>query len=257
MRVPFTAVACACAVAPTAVAGVVIDDPSFFDDIEHTLLDFETKGDGSLVDLPFLGRQVFSGSEYNNFGVNLQTRDSLSSGMKWIDTPPPNADTILGGGIGDSLDAVGSWPTAIGGGDDWTITFSVPVHAVGIGVVQAGWGFTGPAGDRVILKELQTHMRAFSAGGRILGEAVFYGDLVDGGFGGPFLGGDFGEEFDAFPFGFLGVFSPDRPIDHVRFTHGVDAGVIFDDLHFSALPAPGPGAALALTALSAGLRRRR
>jgi len=251
MRVPFTAVACACAVAPTAVAGVVIDDRSFFHDIEHTLLNFETKGDGSRVDLPFVGMETFGPDEYSEYGV------TFPQGGAWGNFPPPNADTILGGGIGDSLDAVGSWPTAIGGGDDWTITFSVPVHAVGIGVVQAGWGFTGPAGDRVILKELQTHMRAFDKHGLLLGEAVFWGDLVDGGFGGPFLGGDFGEEFDAFPFGFLGVFSPDRPIDHVRFTHGVDAGVIFDDLHFSALPAPGPGAALALTALSAGLRRRR
>jgi len=167
--------------------------------------------------------------------------------------PPPNPLC----GICQSLGAVGSPVTAISGGDDWTITFSVPVHAVGIGVVQGGWGFTGPAGDRVILRELQTHMRAFDKHGLLLGEAVFWGDLVDGGFGGPFLGGSFGEEFLNNPFAFLGVFSPDRPIDHVRFTHGVDVGVIFDDLHFSALPAPGAGTAIWLCALSTGLRRRR
>jgi len=257
MRILFFIAVCVCASASHAFAsGVVIDDRSFFDGIETTFLDFETKGDGSPVDLPFLGRELFRDTEYNNFGVDFESRDPNSFGMKWIDTPPPSADTILGGGIGDSLDAVGSWPTAIGGGRDWTMTFSVPVHAVGIGVVQGNWGT--PSNFDPPEEELQTRMRAFDAHGRLLGEVFFWDDLVDGGFGGAFAGGFFGEEFQKNPFGFLGIFSPDSPIASVQFTHSASiAGVIFDDLFFSALPAPGAGAALVLTALGAGLRRHR
>jgi len=254
MRPLFFAAVCACALPAPAALGAfsVIDDRSFFDGIEHTFLDFETKGDGSPVDLPPLGGQLFSPTEYNNFSVNFQSNDSDSFGMAWSNFPPPNPLC----GICQSIGAVGSPVTIIGGGGNWTMTFSVPVHAVGIGVVQGAWGT--PSNFDPPEKELQTRMRAFSAGGRILGEVFFWGDLVDGGFGGAFAGGFFGEEFQKNPFGFLGIFSPDSPIASVQFTHSASiAGVGFDDLHFSALPAPGAGATLALTTLGAGVRRRR
>jgi len=250
----FAAALCACApAAPPAFAGFVIDDRSFFDGIDHTLLDFETKGDGSPVDLPPLGAQLFSPTEYNNFGVDFESRDPHSFGMGWGNFPPPNPLC----GICQSIGAVGSPVNVISGGNDWTMTFSVPVHAVGIGVVQGGWGVGGPSDDRRIMKDLQTRMRAFSADGTLLGEVFFWEDLVDGGFGGPWKDGFFGEEFLSNPFGFLGIVSPDTPIAQVEMTHGVPNGVLFDDLRFSALPAPGPGAALTLAALGMGLRRRR
>jgi len=248
MRVPLFAAACVCALsAPDAFGGFgVIDDRSFFDGIPRTFLDFETRDDGSSLDLPLLGGELFSDTEYNNLGVNFQSNDSNSFGMGWNNIPLSPLRPFS-----QSLDAVGSAPIAISGGNNWTMTFTAPVHAVGIGVVQSGWA--GPP----IEKQHQTKMTAFDSEGNVLGEVFFWGDLVDGGFGGPFLGGDFGDEFVANPFGFLGIFSPDTPIATVQLTHSVGTGVIFDDLHFSALPAPGPGAALALTALGMGLLRRR
>jgi len=242
MRVPLFAAACVCALsAPDAFGGFgVIDDRSFFEGIEHTFLDFETKGDGSPVDVPLLGSQSFNDNEYAGYGVNF------TPGVGWLNFPLSPLRPIS-----QSLDAVGSAPTAIGGGGDpWGFSFTVPVHAVGIGIVQGGWA--GPP----IEKQHQTKMTAFDSEGNVLGEVLFWGDLVDGGFGGPFLGGDFGDEFVANPFGFLGIFSPDTPIARVEFSNFVSF-TIQDDLFFSALPAPGPGAALALTALGMGLRRRR
>jgi len=252
MRVPLFAAACVCALSASGAFGAfgVIDDRSFFDRIDHTFLDFETRDDGSPLDLPFLGGELFSPTEYNNFGVNFKSNDSHASGIAWSNFPPPTFGGPVNaeGTIGDSLDAVGSWPTAIGGGKDWTVTFSVPVHAIGISVVQGVWA--GPP----IEKQHQTKMTAFDREGNVLGEVFFWGDLVDGGFGGIWKDGAFGDQFLKNPFGFLGVFSPDTPIARVRFT---TPGAIFDDLHFSALPAPGPGATLALTTLGAGVRRRR
>ena len=58
----------------------------------------------------------------------------------------------------------------------------------------------------------------------------------------------------AIRYGFLG-YASDVPIGRVEFTNTTFA--IFDDLHFSAVPAPGAGAVFGLLTLGALARRRR
>jgi hypothetical protein len=228
----------------SAPAAVIIKDRSFFANKPHTFLDFETKGDGSPVDLPFLGAELFPPDEYSHFGVLFH------DGVGRQNLPLPQAGGVLfpEGTIGDALDAVGSWPTAIGSiNATWNLEFLIPVHAFGIGVVQDGF----PAGPPDPI--LTSTITAFDAAGDVLGVVRFWDDMIQGGFGGPYGGGVFGDDVLQYQYGFMGLVS-NTPIARIEFTH-TDFS-IFDDLHFSAVPAPGAGVVFVMAGALA-LRRRR
>jgi hypothetical protein len=227
-----------------AHAAFVIDDRAYFAGIEHTMLDFETNGDGAPVVLPDLGSQYFRKDEYAGAGVRFE------DGVAWSRFRAPSFGSQLfpNGGVGDALDAVGSWPTAIGSAEStWGIDFTTEVHAVGIGVVQSGFpGIPDPI--------LTTTLTAFGADGSELGVVRLWDRFIDGGFGDAYLGGAFGEEYRQYSFGFLGLVS-ETPIARVEFSWA--AFSIFDDLHFSAIPAPGAGVTLGVVGLLGVGRWRR
>jgi len=234
-------VAFALALCAGADGAFTIGDRSFFNGKEHVFLDFETRGDGSPVGLGFKQARLMPTDEYAAFGV------LFTSQWGWADigTPPdPNASQAL------AVDAVGSWPTVIGGpGDTYRIDFTTPVHAFGIGVVQQGFADQGEPSA-----EFTSTITAFNADGEILGIVRLWEDLIDGGAGGAYAGGEYGEEWRIFTYGFLGL-ATEEPIAMLEFTNVRDS--IFDDLHFSAVPAPGAGAAFGLLGLGALARRRR
>jgi len=230
----------ALALAASAQAGV-IGDRSFFAGIEHTFLDFETRGDGSPIGLGFKEALRIPADEYEVQGIRF------GDPVSWQDIgTPPNS----GGSVPDAVDAVGSWPTVIGGGfEGFAIEFLVPVRAFGIGVVQQGFiGFEEPSLDTT------TRITAFDAAGEVLGETRLWLDTIDGQTGGLYAGGAYGDEWRTFPYGFLGL-ATEEPIARIEFNMSWQS--VFDDLHFSAIPAPGAGAAFALLGLGALTRRRR
>jgi len=228
----------------------VISDRSFFSGVEHTFLDFETRGDGSPIvyDVPTV--EAFGAFEYADFGVIFEGVAGEVDGGGWFNAPPPAFGTPLfpDGTRGDALDAVGSWPIAIAGPiGGWRLRFTQPVRAVGLGAVLTS--FTNEPSLENTIK-----LFAYDAAGNLLDSTALWEDQIDGGFGGPYANGAFGDEWDQINYGFLGMFA-DTPIDHLVISGTSFA--FFDDLHFSAVPAPGAGAAFALLGLGALTRRRR
>jgi len=70
-----------------SVQAGVISDRSFFSGIEHTLLDFETRGDGSDVGLGFAEALVIPPDEYLAQGIRFHNL------VAWGDFhPEPNPD---------------------------------------------------------------------------------------------------------------------------------------------------------------------
>jgi len=237
--------ALACATA--APGAFVIDDRSFFNGLEHTFVDFETDGDGADLELGFLEARRQRMDEYASLGFVYDDR-----GVAWTDTPPPTADAGIPpeGGIGDAHQAMGSLQVAIGGTTiaGWAIHFTTPVHAIGIGLAQKRFPASNEPNPLIT-----STIRAFNAGGDELGVVRFWGDLIDGQFGFVWAELD-GEEWRSFTYGFMGL-ATSEPIARLEFEHVQNS--IFDDLHFSAIPAPGAGAAFALLGLGALVRRRR
>jgi len=232
----------ASAASPVAQGAFIVDDRSFFAGEEHVFLDFETRGDGSPVDLGFKEARLMPSDEYSAFGVRFVTQ------WAWGDmgTPPDeNASDS------SAVDIVGSWPTVIGGTSGGTerIEFTTPVHAFGIAVVQLGFADWGEPSA-----EFTSTIRAFNADGDVLGVVRLWDELIDGQIGNTYAGGEYGDQWKNFLYGFLGL-ATDEPIAMLEFTNVRDS--IFDDLHFSAVPAPGGGAAFGLLALGALARRRR
>lgn len=230
--------------APSVRGAFVVDDPSYFAGKDHVFLDFETRGDGSPVGLGFKEARLLTEDEYAALGVRFPS-DPAQWAWAHIGTPPdPNASRAL------AVEAVGSWPTVIGGiGDTARIVFTAPVRSFGIGVVQQGI-----PGDGEPAPEVMTTITAFNADGDELGVVRLWDSLIDGGTGGVHAGGIYGEEWRLFTYGFLGL-ATDEPIAMLEFTNARDT--IFDHLHFSAIPAPGAGAAMGLLGLGALVRRRR
>jgi len=225
----------------------VIDDRSFFDGLEHTFLDFETRGDGTPL-APLIPPNDSAGmpsDEYAGSGI-------LFDGpfVSWGRVPPPEPILFPEGNRSDALEAAGSLSLYFGGGsqtESFSILFTEPVRAVGMAIIQQGFRGGAPSIHRTSI------ISAYGQDGALLGELRFWGDLIDGGTGGVLAGGIFGDEFQQFQYGFVG-FASETPIARLELD---EIGAVFDDLHFSAVPAPGAGAAFALLGLGALARRRR
>jgi len=229
-----------------APAAFVIKDRSFFNGLEHTFLDFETDGAGNDLPLGFhaaLQRQ----DEYASRGFVYDERQ-----VHWRETPVPGADLGLPpeGNLGDAHQAMGSRRVAIGGATaaGWSINFTEPVRAFGLGIVQARFPFGEP--DPI----LTSTIRAFNADGEEIGVVRFWDDLIDGQFGSVWTEFE-GEPLRDFLYGFMGL-ATSEPIARLEFDE-TNFQSLYDDLHFSAIPAPGAGAVFALLGLGALTRRRR
>jgi hypothetical protein len=231
-----------CFAAPTARAAFVIDDRSWFSGRDHVFIDFESRGDGTPLDLFTDDVILLPSDEYAAHGFRFVSQFAWSH----AGTPPdPNAS------FSNAVDAAGSWPTIVSGFDDgWAIEFVTPVRAFGLGLVQGGFANEGgpPSEDAT------STITAFDAQGAMLGQVTLWLDTLDGGFGPIYGGGVYGDQWRTFNHGFLGL-ATDEPIARLEFTNVRDS--IIDDLHFSAVPAPGAGAALGLGVMGAAVRRRR
>lgn len=104
-------------------AGIILYDQAFFDTIPHTLIDFETDGDGNPIVPGYWTRWTLPADEYASQGI-LFDQD-----IRWVDDQSPFFDAAQE--IGGS--PVISFPGAIN--DDITIDFLVPTRAFGMWVV--------------------------------------------------------------------------------------------------------------------------
>ena len=225
----------------------VIDDPSFFQNINHTLIDFETFGDGTPILLPHLGfASITNEDEYLSQGI----RFDLTKPVAWADTATPTccSTTFPNGSFGDAAAAVGAGEVVVGQASNelgFSIIFVQPVYSFGMHVVT-----TQQFGDLSI----DPTILAYDSSGNLLGEISLTGNLVDGAFG-PLLDDGTTQEF-LNQYGFLGLWS-DTPIARIEGDLRFQPAV-FDNLHFSTDPIPAPGVmTLALPMVGACARRRR
>ena len=228
-----------------ASGAFVINDRSFVDAINHAVLDFESRGDGTALNL-FPGQSVLIPSdEYASAVIRFKTP------FAWGHIgAPPSDNPDFTGGASEAVDAAGSWPTIIGGaGDAWTIEFTKPTLAFGAAVVQLGFADSSAPSE-----DVTTTIDAFSASGELLGSVTLWIDTVDGGFGGPYAGGRYGDEWSEFSYGFVGL-AADEPIARIELRNVFNS--ILDDFHISEVPSPGTTSAFALLSVSVLARRRR
>jgi len=156
----------------------VVTDRSFFDPLPSTTIDFETRGDGTRIQLGAGDSEFLPSGEYAAWGVTFGTD------IQWVND---------GGVDFDAAQAIGGSPEIAipGSSDSFTMFFDVPVRAFGFWVVNNRTFSTDP------------QFEAFDASGASLGIAVFNEDLIDGVIG-------------VAEYGFMGIASPDTPIASVR-----------------------------------------
>lgn len=208
--------------AGAAANATIITDAAFFPPIPHTLISFENDGAGNAISLLNAATQAMPANAYDNLGVSF----TASSGMRWTNDGNSlfDAAQLSGGSPANSIPS-----TFV---NNFTITFSVPVRAFGMLVVNNR--LRDPIGPTFFIRDTQGNMID-----TLTFDSIFYD-------------GQFGNANTVADFGFLGA------------TYGVDIGsieitkthAIFDDLRFSAIPAPGPIALTGLAILAAARRRR-
>ncbi len=209
-------------VAASGASATVITDAAFFPPIPHTLISFETDGAGNTIPLMNAATQAMPANAYDNLGVSF----TAPAGMRWTNDGNSLFDAAQLSG-GSPANAIPS--TFV---NTFTITFSVPVRAFGMLVVNNR--LRDPVGPTFFIRDTQ---------GNTIDTLTFDSQFYDG---------QFANANTVADFGFLGA------------TYGVDIGsieiskthAIFDDLRFSAIPAPGPIALTGLAILAAARRRR-
>jgi hypothetical protein len=212
-----------------AAHGAIISDASFFDSKPTTLITFETNGAGSPVTLLQGQSLAMPANEYAALGVTLT---GIGSSVYWVND---------GNAAFDAAQTVGASPTVSipsSLNNSFTLTFSTEVRAFGFFV----------ANNRLIDSTGPVFV-ARDAGGNVI-ETVTFGNATNGS---PFVDGTFTIPNTTADYGFMGLVSS-VPIASVTVTK---QAAILDDLRFSAVPAPGMGAATILGAGLLGLRRRR
>ena len=168
------------ATAASSASAQVIADRSFFDTLPSTLIDFETRGDGTPVVLRPGDSETLPAGEYAAQGV------TFNMDIEWVNDA--GVDFSAAQAIGGSPDiGIPDLP------DDFTMFFDAPVRAFGFWVVN----------NRT--RSIDPRFEAFDASGASLGIAVFNGSLIDGITG-------------IAEYGFMGIASPGAPIASVRIT---------------------------------------
>jgi hypothetical protein len=226
---PIVGVTLAGGLAPAADAGFIpIDDKSYFDPFDATVLSFETDGSGAPVERAGGGqllpgeRKTLPAAEYAGQGV-LFNKD-----IDWVHDGSAAFQAALTMG--------GSPVLGIPSDNHSTFAAEFPTPAQAVGVF-AVWN--ADLGDAAPL------MRAYDADDNLIDTVTLTGSLVDGSFGPPMT--NFVVEF-----GFMGI-EHAAGISRVEFEHS--AG-LFDDLTFTLIPTPA-SAALLLGGLGLAARRRR
>ena len=195
-------------------------DIDLFNSIPHTLIDFETRGDGTPVGLPQGQTDTFDHDEYISFGVRFG-----GFRPRWANPSAPEVDaaqTIGGSGeIFLSLNASLASPPVM--------VFPDRIRSVGFFFVL----------DNTIIRPTPMTVLV-SLSGEIVEQV-----LID-------------ESFVTGTIGFIdyGWVTITRPEDFSAITFLHNEGVIFDDLRFSNIPSPGAAPVLILAVVPVALRRR-
>lgn len=218
----FAAACTAIAPAASAHAAFIIDDRSFFEGIDHTLIDFETEADGTPIALEFNGIVLLTGTEYSSLGVRFAT-DSPIAIVK--SGSPSDRDALRIGGSLDNAFAFGTLTR----NTPFEILFDTPVHAAGFFAL-------------TVVTLTAPEFEAFGVSGQSLGTFGLFGDLIDG-------------QVDFVRYGYIGIAS-DEAIARIALSNG-EIGWGIDDLRFSAVPAPGGVIVLVGGVGLLGVRRRR
>lgn len=233
----FAALVAAGLLAVAAQAGPVqvIDDRSFFDKIPHTLIDFETRGDGTSF--------AFSGP--GDF-TTIHPNEYAPQGVMISATAPPG--TLLSPAVSLSPDAEPNrtWFESSASSPNFLIhlarngemrlDFPTHVRALGISALSIAAPNSGPVS-----------LLAFDTNDQLIGEVLLGGNLIDG----VVLGSSHNLPFD-YEIGFFGIHSPSRPIAYALIHEDLAS---FDGLHFSVVPEPATWVGLALFAAYCARRR--
>lgn len=196
-----------------ASGGIISDRSAFVGDF--TVIDFETRVDGTPIDLEQGGFIMMDPDEYASLGVNITTsRNFWGTDQPWIG----NGSDAHGDAV---LDLAGSPENFLSDGaivpGILRFDFVPPVNALGMVLMFAS-------------DSAPVIMSAYSSTGVLLDSVEFSGSLVDG----AVPGVDFGNSFD-FNYGFVGIFSPNVDIAYAELAS--DRGAV-DDLHFGNIPEP-------------------
>lgn len=206
-----------------SASAALITDPSFFNGIPTTVINFETDGAGNPITLIQGQRQAMPTDAYAPQGVTFV---GVGAPVYWVNDG--NAAFDAAQSIGGS--PVNSIPSSLC--NQFTMSFSVPVRAFGFFVVNNRTA--DPIGPSFVARDSE---------GNILETALWDAKFIDGTITSPNTTADYG---------FMGI-TTSALISSVTITK---QAAIMDDLRFS--PVPGPGAlALGAAAGFVGLRRRR
>jgi hypothetical protein len=221
-RAAWTAAALLALSTALPVSATVIDSVAYFQSLPHTLIDFESDGQGNPLSLADGQSLVMPLSAYSPQGVTFLNQ------VRWVNDGSPAFDTAQD--IGGSLDH--AIPSAFV--NSFAFTFSVPVRAFGFWVVNnQGADPAGPI------------FRAYDAQDNLIDSVQFNGTLIDG---------TVNDGTTVAGYGIMGL-AADRDIARVEVQK---VAAIFDDLRFTPVPAPGPIALAGLgTILLVGRRGKR
>jgi len=207
-------------VACTAVSSAgpiqVIDDRSFFNNIPHTLIDFETRGDGTQYSFGGQGDFVtIAPDEYSNHGVLISSPSQhfLSPAVVLSPSSEPNESWFKQDASSPNF--------LVDGTRHGFLRFDFPegVNAISISALR----ISNIDSDPVV-------MTAYHQNGSVLGALTLTESLIDG----TVSGSQNGLPFD-YEFGFFGLFSPSEEIAYAVIDEDLSS---FDDLYFAIVPEP-------------------
>ncbi len=208
---------------------VISDRAEFVGDF--TVIDFETRGDGTPIVLNPGGQLNLNANEFLSLGVQITSSTSWFAQPRILNTSP-SAQLHAGQMI------AGSPPNALFDGSFLSLlhfAFARPVNAVGIAVF-----------DVINAGDVTLDIYDFLS--RPIASITFGGSLIDG----VIPGADYGMA-DDLAYGFIGIYSPDVMIGSATLRKDI---TLFDDLHFGMIPEPGSLMTLALLAVAGWSARR-
>jgi hypothetical protein len=214
--------------APALAQGQILSDASLFERIPHTLIDFETDRDGAPLSLPNGGFVAINPGEYSATALYIFQSPGIANPLH------PDVDSVLQQAASSRNVLFLREPLTSGGpasGFGWNV--NRPVRAWGV--------FVMIDATRDLPRPVFNVYQDDGVDSVLLDSFTFEGDLVDGRIG-------------DIEYGYVG-YTSDIPFAAVT----IDNFTVpfFDDLRFSAIPAPGAGALFGLAGAGALLRRRR